>query len=75
MQKPSFILILTLAICVWTSVAFAWEQLDYDIFDLVDDVRRAHGEDATFYSVLDVPETASVADINKAHRKLSRSVQ
>ncbi|RKP07298.1 DnaJ domain-containing protein, partial [Thamnocephalis sphaerospora] len=55
-------------------MARAWEQLDYDIFDLVDDVRREHGEDATFYSVLGLDQSATTAQIIKAHRKLSLGV-
>jgi curved DNA-binding protein CbpA len=52
----------------------AWEQLDYDIFDLVDDVKREYGENATFYSVLGLEKSATLTDIIKAHRKLSLSL-
>ncbi|KAI9594964.1 hypothetical protein BDF19DRAFT_423013 [Syncephalis fuscata] len=40
MRLP-WILLLALLACTWTSVVSAWEQLDYDIFDLVDDIQTA----------------------------------
>ncbi|CAJ0649797.1 3377_t:CDS:10 [Entrophospora sp. SA101] len=44
---------------------------DHEIFDLVDDLENAEGEDVTFYSWLGVKPTASEKEINKAYRKLS----
>ncbi|KAF8621683.1 hypothetical protein AX15_007696 [Amanita polypyramis BW_CC] len=44
---------------------------DYEIFDLVSAVETSEGKGTTFYSWLDVPPTASVADVARAYRKLS----
>ncbi|CAJ0864400.1 5116_t:CDS:2 [Entrophospora sp. SA101] len=46
-------------------------QHDHEIFDLVDDLENAEGEDVTFYSWLGVEPTANEKEINKAYRKLS----
>ncbi|KAI9739749.1 MAG: hypothetical protein M1834_006469 [Cirrosporium novae-zelandiae] len=52
----------------------AWSPQDHEIFRLHDEVLVAEGSDATFYSFLGVPPTASLEDINKAYRKQSRKI-
>ncbi|KIJ70043.1 hypothetical protein HYDPIDRAFT_178413 [Hydnomerulius pinastri MD-312] len=44
---------------------------DHEIFDIVGALEAAEGRGTTFYSWLDVPSTASIAQINKAYRKKS----
>jgi len=56
---------------VLATVVFAWEKEDYEIFDLVSALESAEGKGTTFYSWLDVPPTATTAEIAKAYRKLS----
>jgi len=56
---------------VLATVVFAWEKEDYEIFDLVSALEGAEGKGTTFYSWLDVPPTATTAEIAKAYRKLS----
>ncbi|KAF8351380.1 hypothetical protein F5887DRAFT_937177, partial [Amanita rubescens] len=60
---------LLLLLTVLATVVLAQE--DHEIFDLVSAVERSEGKGTTFYSWLDVPSTASAADIARAYRKLS----
>uniref|UniRef100_A0A0W0FK88 J domain-containing protein n=1 Tax=Moniliophthora roreri TaxID=221103 RepID=A0A0W0FK88_MONRR len=53
------------------TLASAWEKEDHEIFDLVSAVEASEGKGTTFYSWLDVPPTASTAEIARAYRKLS----
>ncbi|KZS98075.1 chaperone J-domain-containing protein [Sistotremastrum niveocremeum HHB9708] len=62
--------ILFLLSALWSSV-IAWDKNDYEIFDLVSDLEGAEGKGTTFYSWLDVPSTATSAEISKAYRKKS----
>jgi len=52
-------------------VAHAWTKEDHEIFDLVSAVEAAEGKGTTFYSWLEVPSSASMADIGRAYRKKS----
>ncbi|XP_043920506.1 dnaJ homolog subfamily C member 1 isoform X2 [Protopterus annectens] len=45
--------------------ALAWDSMDLELFDLVEEVQR------NFYEFLGIQEDASAADIRKAYRKLS----
>ncbi|KAF9268059.1 DnaJ-domain-containing protein [Marasmius fiardii PR-910] len=58
-------------IALLVTVVLAWEQEDHEIFDLVSAVERSEGKGTSFYSWLEVPHTASTAEIAKAYRKLS----
>jgi len=65
---------LSLLLAFWaflTTSVLAWEKEDHEIFDLVSELENAEGKGTTFYSFLDVPPTASHADISKAFRKKS----
>ncbi|KAG1752710.1 DnaJ-domain-containing protein [Suillus paluster] len=62
-----FVLFAFLAVLV--TVASAKE--DHEIFDLVTALEAAEGKGTTFYSWLDVPQTATLTQINKAYRKKS----
>ncbi|KAI0318707.1 DnaJ-domain-containing protein [Amylostereum chailletii] len=46
-------------------------QEDHEIFDLVSSLEAAEGKGTTFYSWLDVPSSASTAEIGRAYRKKS----
>ncbi|KAF8845860.1 DnaJ-domain-containing protein [Paxillus ammoniavirescens] len=65
-----FILFLAFLAVLATAVS-AWTKEDHEIFDLVGALEAAEGKGTTFYSWLDVPPTASLAQINKAYRKKS----
>ncbi|KAF2090770.1 hypothetical protein K490DRAFT_53720 [Saccharata proteae CBS 121410] len=63
-----------LLLCAFAALAQAWSKDDHEIFRLRDEVAAHEGSNATFYSFLRVPSTASLDDINKAYRKLSRQL-
>ncbi|KAH9844470.1 putative J domain-containing protein [Teratosphaeria destructans] len=60
--------------CLCALVAAAWTKEDYEIFRLKDEIESHEGNDATFYSFLGVKPNAGQEEINKAYRKLSRSL-
>ncbi|CAO3618690.1 unnamed protein product [Cunninghamella blakesleeana] len=49
----------------------AWEQANFEIFDLVDELEKAEGKDTTFYSWLNIKPSATPAEIGKAYKKMS----
>ncbi|GAB5588487.1 hypothetical protein Unana1_03387 [Umbelopsis nana] len=49
----------------------AWEQGDYEIFDLVDELEKIEGKEVDFYSWLNVEPSATEKQINRAFKKLS----
>lgn len=58
-----------------SSQADSCRQEDHEIFDLVTELEAAEGKATTFYSWLEVPSTASTAEIAKAYRKKSMQLQ
>ncbi|KAJ7180181.1 DnaJ domain-containing protein [Mycena crocata] len=65
----AFVLFALLAVLV--TAVLAWEKEDHEIFDLVSEIQATEGKDTTFYSWLDVPSTATTAEIAKAYRRKS----
>lgn len=67
---PVFLLVL------FTYVAANWTPEDYEIFSLNDKIKGDLGSEATFYSWLQLEKAhrSSVAEINKAYKKLSRAL-
>lgn len=65
-----FVLACVLLASLATAV-LAWTKEDHEIFDLVSDLEASEGKGTTFYSWLEVPPTAPLAQINKAYRKKS----
>ncbi|KAG0165857.1 hypothetical protein DFQ28_008222 [Apophysomyces sp. BC1034] len=51
--------------------AKAWEQADFEIFDLVDELEKSEGKGVTFYSWMKLTPTSSASEISRAYRKLS----
>ncbi|CAO3620180.1 unnamed protein product [Cunninghamella echinulata] len=49
----------------------AWEQANFEILILVDELEKAEGKDTTFYSWLNVKPSATPAEIGKAYKKMS----
>lgn len=62
-----------LLICATTFVS-AWTKEDHEIFRLRDEVQASEGSNVTFYSFLSIPPSATQDDINRAYRKLSRTL-
>ncbi|TBU45074.1 DnaJ-domain-containing protein [Dichomitus squalens] len=58
-------------LAVLVTAVVAWTKEDHEIFDLVSAVEKSEGKGTNFYSWLDVPHTASTAQISKAYRKKS----
>ena len=65
--------ILLLLVCFvgWSA---CWTKEDHEIFRLRDEVQANEGSNATFYSFMGLKQNANQDDINKAYRKLSRSL-
>ncbi|EAU84840.1 hypothetical protein CC1G_00359 [Coprinopsis cinerea okayama7 len=58
-------------LAVLATSVFAWDNLDHEIFDMVSELEAAEGKGTTFYSWLEVPNTATTSEIAKAYRKKS----
>lgn len=56
------------------TLASAWTKEDHEIFRLKDEVQASEGPNATFYSFIGVKPSANNDEINKAYRKLSRTL-
>ncbi|KAH9951606.1 DnaJ-domain-containing protein [Amylocystis lapponica] len=65
------LLFLLACLAALVAVASAWTKEDHEIFDIVSAVEASEGKGTTFYSWLNVPSTASTAEIAKAYRKKS----
>ncbi|KAI8381056.1 DnaJ domain-containing protein [Radiomyces spectabilis] len=67
----TFLLIGLLVLATLVPKVKAWEQGDFEIFDLVDELEKSEGKDVNFYSWLNIKPNASPNDIGKAYRKMS----
>jgi hypothetical protein len=69
-------ILLRAALLLTCFVAFvaAWTKEDHEIFRVKDELQAHEGSNVTFYSFLGVKPNANLDDINKAYRKLSRSL-
>ena len=63
-----------LLLAAFVAIAFAWSKEDHEIFRLNDEVQKSEGSNATFYSFLAIRPNAGPDEINKAYRKLSRTL-
>lgn len=63
-----FCLLLIAATCL------AWTKEDYEIFSLNDNVRHDLGDATTFYTWLKLERSATLQEISKAYRRLSREL-
>ncbi|KAI5358524.1 Putative DnaJ domain, Chaperone J-domain superfamily [Septoria linicola] len=63
-----------LLLAAFVAVVAAWSKEDHEIFRLNDEVQKSEGANATFYSFLAIKPNAGPDEINKAYRKLSRTL-
>ncbi|CAO1623693.1 unnamed protein product [Parajaminaea phylloscopi] len=67
------ILLVALAagLCLFSTSAKAWENEDYEIFELQSALEASEGKGATFYSLLNLTKTATSQQIKTAYRRRS----
>ncbi|KAI7823106.1 DnaJ domain-containing protein, partial [Kickxella alabastrina] len=53
------------------SLVLAWDKLDHEIFELYDDIKQ-HESTTDWYDFLAIKPKATVDEINKAYRQLSK---
>lgn len=58
-----------LLLCL-TSLCYCWDEQDYSLFDLQDELRQLHPT-ADFYSILGIDRTAEATEVTKAYRKVA----
>lgn len=69
-HRPAVLLLLT----SFAVLVLGWSKEDHEIFRLKDEVQASEGANTTFYSFLGITPSANQDDINKAYRKLSRTL-
>ncbi|KAF9928982.1 hypothetical protein FBU30_001987 [Linnemannia zychae] len=67
-------LLMMFAILALLQTVAAWEEGDFEIFDLVDALEKAEGSDVNFYSWMGVTQKAPKAEIERAYRKKTRTL-
>ncbi|KAF9091331.1 hypothetical protein BGX29_012082 [Mortierella sp. GBA35] len=67
-------LLMALAILALIQTVAAWEEGDFEIFDLVDALEKAEGPEVNFYSWMGVTQKTPKPEIERAFRKKSRSL-
>ncbi|KAF9185278.1 hypothetical protein BGZ51_002753 [Haplosporangium sp. Z 767] len=65
-------LLMLLAMLALVQQVAAWEEGDFEIFDLVDALEKAEGPEVNFYSWIGVTQKTPKPEIEKAFRKKSR---
>lgn len=71
LPQRAAVLLLVLSLA---SIVLCWSKEDHEIFRLKDEVQASEGSNVTFYSFLGVKHSANQDEINKAYRKLSRTL-
>ncbi|KAG0293918.1 hypothetical protein BGZ98_001976 [Dissophora globulifera] len=67
-------LLMVLAMLALIRQVAAWEEGDFEIFDLVDALEKAEGPEVNFYSWMGVTQKTPKVEIEKAFRKMTRSL-
>ncbi|KAK5133105.1 hypothetical protein LTR08_008215 [Meristemomyces frigidus] len=68
-SRAALLLLLCLA-----ALAAAWSKEDHEIFRIRDELQAHEGSNVTFYSFLGLQHNANQDAVNKAYRKLSRTL-
>ncbi|EST09942.1 DnaJ [Kalmanozyma brasiliensis GHG001] len=73
MRLPRFVLFAALLLVTLCSFASAsnWDKDDHEIFELQSALTTSIGKGTTFYSLLDIPISASSSEIKRAYRRKS----
>ncbi|OMH82699.1 putative J domain-containing protein [Zancudomyces culisetae] len=64
------VLVLLSLLCLFINRSFAWEKLDFEIFELWDSIKK-NDKTTNWYELMGVPSSATSAQINKAYKRLS----
>ncbi|KAF9927141.1 hypothetical protein BGZ65_006925 [Modicella reniformis] len=67
-------LLMVLAFLALAQQVAAWEEGDFEIFDLVDALEKAEGPEVNFYTWMGATHKSSKPDVEKAFRKMSRAL-
>ncbi|KAI8613675.1 hypothetical protein BC830DRAFT_1066368 [Chytriomyces sp. MP71] len=71
-MRISVLTVLVFILCACLALpVLAWEKEDYAIFDLIKGAKDPKGRRNDFYTVLEVPHTATPIQISRAYRKAS----
>ncbi|KAG0201774.1 hypothetical protein BGX28_005519 [Mortierella sp. GBA30] len=73
-MRSNLVLLMVLALLALVQQVAAWEEGDFEIFDLVDALEKAEGPDVNFYSWMGVTQKTPIAEIDRAFRKKSRAL-
>ncbi|KAF4978795.1 hypothetical protein FZEAL_4885 [Fusarium zealandicum] len=62
-------------LALFSPLAAAWSKEDREIFRIRDEIAKYEPDSsATFYNILGIPPSASLDDVTKAYRKMTRSL-
>ncbi|KAF9395001.1 hypothetical protein CPC16_009604 [Podila verticillata] len=73
-MRLKFALFMVLALLALVQRVAAWEEGDFEIFDLVDALEKAEGPEVNFYSWMGVTQKTPKPEIERAFRKMSRTL-
>ncbi|KAG0003011.1 hypothetical protein BGZ80_005474 [Entomortierella chlamydospora] len=73
-MRWNLVLLMVLALLALAQQVAAWEEGDFEIFDLVDALEKAEGSDVNFYSWMGVTQKTPKNEIERAFRKMSRTL-
>ncbi|KAF9329089.1 hypothetical protein BG006_007822 [Podila minutissima] len=73
-MRLKFALFMVLALLALVQRVAAWEEGDFEIFDLVDALEKAEGPEVNFYSWMGVSQKTPKPEIERAFRKMSRTL-
>lgn len=65
---------LLLVVVCFLGLSSCWSKEDHEIFRLKDEVQASEGANVTFYSFLGLKQGASQDEVNKAYRKLGKTL-
>ncbi|KAF9387004.1 hypothetical protein CPB97_003062 [Podila verticillata] len=73
-MRLKFALFMVLTLLALVQRVAAWEEGDFEIFDLVDALEKAEGPEVNFYSWMGVTQKTPKPEIERAFRKMSRTL-